>query len=60
MAACSGGMERSWRSDRVAQLLEMLAVRAHAVRVAVDVDDGGAVQEPIEHGGGDHGVSVAS
>jgi hypothetical protein len=31
-------------------------VLTHAVAVAVDVDDDGAVQEPVEHGGGDGGV----
>jgi hypothetical protein len=31
-------------------------VLAHAVAVAIDVHDDGAVQEPVEHRGGDGGV----
>src|SRR6202043_1325571 len=32
------------------------SVGTHAVAVAVDVEDDGAVEEPVEHGAGDVGV----
>ena len=38
------------------QRLASGAVGAHAVALAVDLEDDRAVQEPVEHGGGDHRV----
>jgi hypothetical protein len=38
---------------RLAQCCGMVLVGAQSVGRAVDADDGGAVQKPVEHGGGD-------
>lgn len=37
------------------ECVDGVAVGAHAVAVAVDGDDGGVVQEPVENGDGDGG-----
>ena len=39
-----------------AELLEAGAVAAHAVAIAIDLEDGGVVEEAVEDRGGDGGV----
>ena len=51
MSLCPGG----W-AHPLCELLGAGAVGAHPVAFAVDVEDDAAVEQPVEHGGGDHGV----
>ena len=41
------------------EALNLGVVAAHAVALAVDVDDDGAVQEAVQHRSGDDGIVVA-
>src|SRR5262249_54714579 len=50
--ALSGGSRRGDLTQRV----DACAVGAHAIAVAIDLQDSAPVEEAIEHGGGDHGV----
>ena len=51
MSLCPGG----W-AHPLCEFLGAGSVGAHPVAFAVDVEDDAAVQEPVEHGGGDHGI----
>ena len=53
MAGVAVGESRSGGVEGGAELVELGLVAAHPVALAGDLDDGGVVQEAVEHGDGD-------